>query len=404
MNSKNNKEIEYSVLKKYFEDSASDEEKKLVNNWLNNPDSIFRFESYLRLLWEETDDLESAIELDTLLDKIHHKINLSTEKIKSLPDISKPVISFNYVLKNIARIAAILLLPLMVYISWELYSQNIFVNDQAKITYNEIICPLGARCHFELPDGTKGSLNNGSRLKYPLNFSGSTREVELIGEAFFDVHHDKNKPFVVNTFGLNVKVLGTRFNVYSYPEEGLQEFTLESGIIELLEKENNGEITVAKLKPGLHVTYQFMEAKTEIETVKTTEGSIVLEDKKSLDEFLSEMKPGQCAEYEMKNGNLNIKFDEPDYYTAWREGKLVLRNDPMPRLLNRIERWYNVDFNILDESINEYTYWATFEEESLDQVLTLLSFTAPIKFEKKPREKVDDFIYKIQEIDVMTKK
>ena len=105
----------------------------------------------------------------------------------------------------------------------------------------------------------------------------------------------------------------------------------------------------------------------------------------------------------MQNGDIRIKFDDTDYYTAWKDGKLVLRNDPMPKLLKRIERWYNVKFNILDESINEYTYWATFEEENLEQVLKLLSLTGPIGFEIREREKMVDGTYKIQEIDVVLK-
>lgn len=411
MNSEYNKEIRYSIIKKYFEDRATDEEKNSVNNWLNNPESILKFESCLRLLWKKMDPdaNDPSIDLNALLDKIHHTINLAgkKEKIRSFPQRSKPVVSFNLVLRNIARIAAILLLPLMGYIGWEVYSQKMWMKNQAEIVYNEIICPLGARSQFELPDGTRGSLNNGSRLKYPVKFYGKTREVELVGEAYFDVYYDKNKPFIINTAGLDVKVLGTRLNVYSYPEEGYQEFTLESGIIELIKKGNDLKITIARMKPGQHVVYRFEKDKVEIKLEKSAKESIIIEQIKSkeeLEEFLIQMKPGQRAVYEMKDGDVDIKFDETAYYTAWKDGKLVLRNDPMPNLLKRIERWYNVSFNILDESINEYTYWATFEEENLDQVLKLLSMTGPIKFEKRPKEQMADGTYKSQEIYVMLKK
>jgi len=408
MNSKNNKEIQYSILKKYFEDRASDEEKNIINQWLSDTEKSFRFEGCLRLLWKETkqDTGEPPVDLNMLLDKIHHEINLRREKtkVRTLPATSGPAVSFSHILRNFARIAAILLLPVMGYLAWEVYNQKMWVKNQTEVVYNEIICPLGTRSQFVLPDGTRGSLNNGSRLKYPVKFYGETREVELIGEAFFDVYHDKNKPFIINTAGLDVKVLGTRLNIYSYPEEGYQEFTLESGTIELIKKENGSEIPVTRMKPGQHVTYRFDEDKTDIDLKKTDKESIVIKDKENLDEFLSEMKPDQRAVYEVEDGNMNIQFDETEYYTAWKEGKLVLRNDPMPRLLKRIERWYNVKFNILDEGINEYTYWATFEEENLEQVLKLLSLTGPIKFEKHPREKMADGTYKAQEIDVMLKK
>jgi ferric-dicitrate binding protein FerR (iron transport regulator) len=129
-----------------------------------------------------------------------------------------------------------------------------------------------------------------------------------------------------------------------------------------------------------------------------------LKSKKELDVYLTKMKPGQQAVYELEEGEMDIKIDETSKYTAWKDGKLVLRRDPMPILLARIERWYNVKFNVLDESINEYTYWVTFEEENLDRVLELLSLTGPIKFEKLPKVQLADGTYKIQEINILLKK
>ena len=159
MNSKCNNEIEYSIIKKYFEDTATDEEKNSVTGWLNNPESIFKIESCIRLLWNEMDPdaNDPSIDLNALLDKIHHTINLTgkKEKTRSLTESSKPVISFYLVLRNIARIAAIMLFPLMAYLGWEVYSQKMWMKKQTEIVYNEIICPLGARSQFELPDGTK---------------------------------------------------------------------------------------------------------------------------------------------------------------------------------------------------------------------------------------------------------
>lgn len=411
MDSKCNKEIHYRIIKKYFEGTASDEESKLVQSWFNNPESSIKFESCLRLLWKEMDQdaRNPAIELNELLHKIHHTINLAGKKenIRSSLQRSKPVISFNTVLRNIARIAAVFLLPLLGYIGWEIHSQKMWMTNQTEIVYNEIICPLGVRSQFELPDGTRGSLNNGSRLKYPVKFYGDTRNVELVGEAFFDVSHDKNRPFVINTDGLDIKVLGTRLNVYSYPGEGYQEFTLESGTIELIKKENNRRISIGKMKPGQHVVYRFEEGKVNLDSEKPDKESISINKvtrKEELEELLIEMKPGQSAVYNMKEGELDIKLDDADHYSAWKDGKLVLRNDPMPNVLKRIERWYNVQFNIMDESINEYTYWATFEEETLDQVLKLLTLSGPFKFEKRPKKKMADGTYKTQEIDIMIKK
>ncbi len=407
MNSNHSEDIQYSVIKKYFEDTASNDEKVLVEKWLNNPEGSFKIENGLRMLWKEINPnaYDPIIDMNALLDRIHHTINLSRkEKISLLPENTKEVISFNTVLRSLARIAAILLLPLITYLGWEVFNQRMWTKSQTQIVYNEIICPLGARSQFVLPDGTKGSLNNGSRLKYPVTFQGDYRIVELHGEAYFDVQHNQRRPFIIKTKGLDVKVLGTRLNVYSYPEDGYQEFTLESGIIELIKKEKGQEISVLEMKPGQHAIYKFSKAYPEQEQFS---GKPLTTDKvnsrEELEEFVTKMKSGQHVVYEIDEGEVSIKYEEIDYFTSWKDGKLILRNDPMPILLKRIERWYNVKFNIMDERIKRYTYWATFEEENLDQVLYLLSLTAPIKFERKPREKLEDGSYKTQEINVKLK-
>lgn len=266
--------------------------------------------------------------------------------------------------------------------------------------YNEIKCPLGAQSEFELPDGTKGNLNNGSTLKYPVKFTGNSREVELYGEAFFDVEQNKRMPFIINTVGLDVKVLGTRLNVYSYPDENYQEVTLESGSVELIQQEKGQETVIAEMEPGQHVVYRFgdggSDAPAEIE-----EGDlIIISNREQMEDIGARLKPGKEALFRLEKGDLYLKKDETEQYTGWTDGKLILRNDPMPVLLKRMERWYSVKFNILDTRINEYTYWATFQEENLDQVLRLLSLTGPLKFKKQPREKLSDGTFKPLEIDV----
>ncbi len=127
---------------------------------------------------------------------------------------------------------------------------------------------------------------------------------------------------------------------------------------------------------------------------------IVLESKEQMKDLVPKMKSGQQALLKTETGNLYLKKDEAERYTGWTDGKLILRNDPMPILLKRMERWYSVKFNIMDKRINENTYWATFEEENLDQVLELLSLTGPVTFNKRPREKMADGTFKTMEIDV----
>jgi len=411
MNSKE-KKIEYKTLLKYFEDKASGDEVALVIKWLEKPESDFKCEKCLHLLWNELDPVAKEIEIDleALLDKIHHSVNLKSGRKTKVRTLSsdrksgrKPAISFNHVLRNLGRIAAIFLLPVMVYIGYEVYSQKMWVKNQAEVVYNEIKCPMGAQSKFELPDGTRGNLNNGSTLRYPVKFTGKSREVELFGEAFFDVRHKRDKPFIISTIGLNVKVLGTRVNVYSYPDEEYQEITLESGSVELIQQDEDQTVTILEMQPGQHVFYQFGDEEGATDPIRKEAGLIVLEGNEHIKDLVPKMKLGQQALLKTETGNLYLKKDETEQYTGWTDGKLILRNDPMPIMLKRMERWYSVKFNIMDNRINEYSYWVTFEEENLDQVLKLLSLTGPVIFNKRPREKMADGTFKIQQIDITIK-
>lgn len=402
------KTVKYSTLKRFIEDRASEEEAALILKWLESEESTYKSEKYLHLLWEEqeTDTKETEIDFVGLLDKIHHSINLNSlrkAKKRTLIASKKTTASFNHVLRNLGRIAAVFMVPLMAYIGWEIYSQKMWVQNQAEVVYNEIKCPLGAQSTFELPDGTRGVLNNGSTLRYPLRFTGESREVDLYGEAFFDVRHKSDRPFIIKTIGLDVRVLGTRLNVYSYPDEVYQEITLESGSVELIEKEGEREFTVAEMMPGQHVVYTFGDEGTDIHPRGKELDLIVLDSKDELTDFVSKMKSGQQVLLSTGSGDLYLKMDETERYTGWTDGKLILRNDSMPVLLKRMERWYSVKFTIMDEQIKDYTYWATFEQENLDQVLKLLSLTGPVKFHKCPREKKPDGTFKIQEIEVSIK-
>ncbi len=407
MNTKDHK-VQFSLLQKYFRNKTTKIETDLVTDWLMDPESNYQCENCLHLLWKESIPTEVEVDLDfeALLDRIHHSINLCSRETalsKQLEGNRKSVISFNHVLKHLSRVAAVLLVPLMVYLGWEVYSQRMWEKNQKEIVYNEIQCPLGAQSQFELPDGTKGSLNNGSKLIFPARFTGKSRDVELYGEAFFDVAPNRYRPFIIKTVGLDIKVRGTRLNVYSYPDEDYQEITLESGSVELIQAEMDEEVTIAEMKPGQHLIYRFSSEDPKTQVHSDNKDVIIIEDEEEFEELVPNIPYGKKALFKSDQGDLYLKYDDVNQYTGWKDGKLILRNDPMNRLLKRMERWYSVEFNIMDEQIYNYTYWATFDEENLDQVLNLLSLTGPITFKKLPREQLPDGTYDTQKINVMLK-
>jgi len=406
-----NEGVCYSLLKRYFYGETTSRESEQVEVWLRDPKNKFRTDQFLSMLWGEIENggHTSSFDQESILDKIHHRINLQSKGLKSGPrSLKRSGFSTQRLINRMSRIAAILLLPIMLYFAWEVFSQRMWLNSQKKVVYHEIKCPLGATSRFVLPDGTRGSLNNGSKLKYPVEFRGDTRKVELKGEAYFDVKHNKKRPFIIQTHGLDVRVTGTRLNVYAYPDDDYQQFTLESGAIELIKGCDDRMVSIAKMKPGQHAIYMLKEGQIDLQPAhKKTKNRVTktVNHMKKLEAKVMKMKPDERIVHETEDGKIEFQYEKDiEQYSSWKDGMLVLRNDPMPVLLKRIERWYHVKFNVLDKGINEYTYWATFEQENLEEVLELLSLTGPIAFKKHPRKKNEQGHYQPQVIDVCLEK
>ncbi len=171
---------------------------------------------------------------------------------------------------------------------------------------NQLVIPYGNTSEIILSDGTKVYLNAGSRLVYPDYFADKNREVFLVGEAFFEVEHDEDHPFIVQTTDIRVKVLGTQFNISAYPSDNIIETVLTQGNVRI-EKNNSGFFT---------------------ET--------------------SELKPGQLAAFNKKSRETSIRTVNPDNYVLWKEGILKFESTDFSRIVKKLERFYNISFKYND--------------------------------------------------------
>ena len=235
---------------------------------------------------------------------------------------------------SLSRIAAVLFIPLLIASGVLLYRQmNLKENQQFAI--QEITSPTGVRSQIVLPDGSNVWLNAESTIKFKVPFDQKIRNVSLSGEAFFDVQKNPNVPFVVNSGGVNVKVLGTRFNYRSF------------------EGENNIEIVLEEGKVSLN-----------------TDGE------KRANEVI--MKPGDRVVFDKTSNITRITNEKIEKYIAWHDGKLVFDETLMPEVAIQIGRWFGVDVEIADPKINNYRITTTFDNESLHQVLELLRLSSPI--------------------------
>ena len=341
-------EVDLEVLKHYFQNTCSKAEESLVKEWFRNPSYEKALLYKIKEHWMDF-EVPSSGELNSeeLLQKIHHKILLGDwENSLHLPLYKRLYHSYK-------KIAAVILFPLLLLGGGYLLSGgNTGQVGNTLASYAEIHSPPAARTHFELPDGSSGWLNSGSKLKFPTSFSGTERQVTLSGEGYFDVSHDPEHPFVITAGKAEVHALGTSFNVKAWPEEDKITVTMESGLTVFYGREKNQvETKVAELRKGQQLIYYQKDRQFSKQTVNT------------------------------------------ESYTSWREGKLIFRNEPMAEVLKKLGRWYNVEFIVDNMEIDEYRYRATFKGETLDEVLKLLEHTSPIGYKELERVVLPDGTY-----------
>lgn len=203
---------------------------------------------------------------------------------------------------------------------------------------NELIIPKGWEYQVVLADGTKVWLNSASRLIYPQSFMGKERRVVLSGEAFFDVTHDAERPFVVETSRMNVKVLGTRFNVNDYDDNEEVSTTLVNGSVEII----SGDQQAFRLVPG---------------------------------------EQAYGKENELEKREVNVRL-----YTSWIDGKFLFNNTELEEIAKQISRWYDVEIFFSSESVKKVRFTgAIVKFKPLEDLVRMIESTSQVRFSVKGR-------------------
>jgi len=215
------------------------------------------------------------------------------------------------------------------------------VVEDDKMVYNTVVVPYGKRTQVTLSDNSSVWLNSGSKLIYPARFADKKREVYLEGEAIFEVSHNKQRPFHVITRDMEIKVLGTVFDVSAYTDDATSGTVLESGSVELKYKTNSllsqSKITMV---PGMLAVYDPIE-----KTVKQTQ--------------------------------VNTKL-----FTSWREGYFVFERQSLEEILKKISRYYNVSIQLEDQSLANETFTGPLDlRNSATQVLEIIAVMINAKVE-----------------------
>ncbi len=291
----------------------------------------------------------------------------AAENIHNAPG-SSPGITTGGKIRNIQKriyyltgVAAVLIISLGVWISFS--KQPAPVQAEVIHTPQSIATQNGTRTRTILPDGSTVWLNAGSRISYINDFNGKTREIKLEGEAYFDITKEPQRPFIVHVSGYDIKVLGTAFNVKSYPEDKTVETTLLRGLVQLT-KEGDSKIPPIYIHPNQKVIVKKDDAGDSKNTAVSPQSSV----KSYLVVNLDSVKENKVAE------------------TAWVYNRLEFRGETFETLARQLERWYNVTIVFGDEKVKQLTFSGSFETETVEQAFVALKAASPFNYIIKGQE------------------
>jgi len=313
------------------EKDCTSQELTALKRWLSDAATHSEVESWLAEHWATSPEIDS----DTLIETVF-------QQIEAYQDAHQPKSGFSIsrILKIYQKVAAFLLIPIIGFgILYWVSQQN-----QSAGQYTETIAPRGQKSQIVLTDGTKVWLNSDTKIKYPGNFSKNERDVYLDGEAFFEVSKNPHQPFVVHTSGVDVKVLGTKFNVKAYADENQIETSLFEGKVNLL-----------------------------------------LNDPSSTQQVEKEVEPGQSFIYSKADHQLAANKFPQDEINGWKKNQLIFKDDTFSNLVRKVERWYDVKVVYDEEQFNDRRLTVElYEGERLERLMDIISLALSVdyKYEK----------------------
>lgn len=240
---------------------------------------------------------------------------------------------------------------------------------------NEVSTQPGSKSKIQLPDGSAVWLNSGSKLTYTKEFGKEIREVTLTGEAFFDVTKMNEKPFIIHTTSIDIKVLGTAFNVKAYPEDKHTETSLIRGSIEVTIKNRPNDKIILSPSEKLVV-----ENSLVLQRDKT---SLVLQRDKTSNTASNAGLPRPVVSPIVSINKLKYSpIDSTVAETQWINNKLVFRDESFTELAIKMERWYDVSIDIDDPVLKQARLNGIFYQETISQALEALKESIPFTYEQ----------------------
>ena len=334
--------MDETILVNYLQGECNDEEAARVEAWCEEgPENRKALEQlYYTLFVGERIAVMNTVDTEASLEQFKSAIREKEKKAK------RKSISIRW--GRYATVAAAFLTGLVFAggIAWGLLSN--------KLSDYEVITAAGQRAQTVLPDGSKVWLNASSKIVYHNSFWSSDRQIDLSGEAYFEVESDKEHPFIVKTKELTVEATGTAFNVNAYTSDNVTAVTLVKGKV-----------------------------------------AVTLDKKKTIS-----LSPGEKIDYNLVTSLYNVNKTNTYKWCSWKDGVLIFRDDPLEYVFKRLGQTYNVEFILKDAELGKYSYKATFEGESLNEILRLLEMSAPIRCKEVSNRNTNNEKFEKQRIEV----
>lgn len=309
------------VLPRYCSGEATIEECRMVEEWIGQSKQNYLIVKQIYTIDQvlETVQMESKVDTEKALASVSRRMS------REYPQVTW----FTWV----QRVAAILFIPLLITWSIGYFTPRTEIAHMIEIKTNP-----GMTTTINLPDGSKVFLNSESSLTYPSFFSEDKRNVQLKGEAFFEVRKDPEHGFIVSTPNhTQIEVLGTTFNVEAFERDSFISTTLVEGKVRFAYQKNRQPATVV-MKPGEKLMYN--TTSSQIKLIQT-------------------------------NGETEI---------AWKDGKIIFQATPMPEVLRMLEKRFNVTFVLSNNRLRGEAFNGSFTNQRLERILEIFKISSNIKW------------------------
>lgn len=326
------------LIIKFISGKATESEQQSVLDWIALSNDNLNYFISLKNLWI-SQNMPSSKASASEIKQIKQRINSSSKERRKY--------SFVLIFKYALAASIVILLGLnLTFLLNNMPEKENTDRERILLSYlpeeykHTLYTNNGVKGYLRLPDGSQVWLNSASKIQYPDKFTGDTREVEISGEAFFDVISNPEMPMIVNTNrGFRVEVFGTKFNIRSYDNDDEAQTTLFSGSITLTRQLKN-----------------------------------------SSREVITQLKPKESFVIRDKEAPLLIKQTDTTKQKAWKEGKLLFDATPMREVIKKLERWHGTEFRVVDEEVLDYRITANFKSESIIQIMEMIQFCSFVDY------------------------